>query len=457
MLRTGTSIAAALAAALVCLIGQNCLACTTPVYRVAMYDWPAAPYRVFYFHSGEIPEADVKLHEAIGAAAEEEKASNIAVHTVDVTDEETLKKWPPEVRAAWDDLPEERKTGPTYALFTPWPWAEQLYSGPLDAEAIAALVDSPVRKSLCELLDEGNVTVFLLVAGKDAEANKKAEEALAAAIAEGKAGRIPVALDPFAGPMMPPPEQDAEVQESETAAEGDPQPAPPEVKVASLTLQPDDAKEKWLMTMLFGAEGKTGEQADVPMVFLVYGRGRALPPMAGEQITVENLVDGVAFLGSACSCTVKEQNPGFDLLTTWDWNATADKMAESDPSLAPMDPYWEVPQGEADPAATAADEPEDGEKESASDPPASSGPATGEENAKSEDPAAVAKTGGASTSDDGAGEEVEPAEASASVAQTAAESRSDSFASRQALRMGLGIGIAAILVIAVGFVLMRRP
>ena len=49
----------------------------------------------------------------------------------------------------------------------------------------------------------------------------------------------------------------------------------------------------------------------------------ALPiflPLIGAGVTAENIHDSAAFLVGACSCEVKEQNPGFDLLLAADWD-----------------------------------------------------------------------------------------------------------------------------------------
>ncbi len=40
----------------------------------------------------------------------------------------------------------------------------------------------------------------------------------------------------------------------------------------------------------------------------------------GAGINADNLRESAAFVTGACSCQVKEQNPGFDLLLNADWN-----------------------------------------------------------------------------------------------------------------------------------------
>ena len=112
------------------------------------------------------------------------------------------------------------------------------------------------------------------------------------------------------------------------------------------------------------------EFAGQPMIFAVFGRGRALPPFVGKGITRENLLECVYFLTGACSCTVKDQNPGMDLLFAENWWTVAEKLAslvgaeegnETQLGAAQLFPHLMIPGGQA-----AADSPKEpaGEVES---------------------------------------------------------------------------------------------
>ena len=87
-----------------------------------------------------------------------------------------------------------------------------------------------------------------------------------------------------------------------------------------------DAKEKWLVDILLGLERDLRETQD-PIVFMIYGRGRALFSCLGKGIHRDNLIQDVEFITGACSCTVKEQNPGVDLLMRRNWDAAAEAIA----------------------------------------------------------------------------------------------------------------------------------
>jgi hypothetical protein len=64
------------------------------------------------------------------------------------------------------------------------------------------------------------------------------------------------------------------------------------------------------------------------MVFAVFGRGRAFPPYLGKGVTYDNMLDYFAEVTGACSCTVKDQNPGIDLPMLNNWDAVAEAMAD---------------------------------------------------------------------------------------------------------------------------------
>lgn len=59
--------------------------------------------------------------------------------------------------------------------------------------------------------------------------------------------------------------------------------------------------------------------AGLPLIVPVFGRGRALEVIPAKQLSESLVTDLTQFLCAACSCQVKEQNPGFDLLLDVDW------------------------------------------------------------------------------------------------------------------------------------------
>ncbi len=74
-----------------------------------------------------------------------------------------------------------------------------------------------------------------------------------------------------------------------------------------------------------------------PMLFGVFGKFKALEPLLGKGITEENIKLMIDFLTADCSCLIKDDLPGTDILFTnkWDNPATAlvNKIMDENPSL----------------------------------------------------------------------------------------------------------------------------
>ncbi|MBA4386596.1 MAG: hypothetical protein C0404_01365, partial [Verrucomicrobia bacterium] len=56
-----------------------------------------------------------------------------------------------------------------------------------------------------------------------------------------------------------------------------------------------------------------------PIAIPIFGQGRALTAIPASKLTEDVIVASCSFLGAFCSCEIKDQNPGHDLLMTADW------------------------------------------------------------------------------------------------------------------------------------------
>ncbi|MEE8451094.1 MAG: hypothetical protein V3R99_04235 [Thermoguttaceae bacterium] len=460
------------------------VSCDTPVCRYAMYNWPRSPFYVVYFHQGEISEEDAAANKLLEEMGEVGPAgANLAFKAIDVTDEEQLKQIPEFFNEARKEL--VKGTDPTHMIFPPWytdPMVERL-----DEAAVKNLADSPMRQQIGELFNEGNSSILMILTGPDEEANAKAEKVAAEVVKAAATGEVPMAEDADEYYEEPTSEEDAAADdEADTEADQEEEEeAEPRLKVAVLKVARTDPAEQWLVRTLLSVESdlRDSEFEKDAMVFAIYGRGRAMPPYVGKGITTDNLIECVAFLAGPCSCMVKDQNPGVDLLTTWDWDATAEIIARDDPSLNP-DPWdyqeyaqndegdWsEAESTDPEPADTAMTEPPvmamsptitthatetvaDGsptEDTPTEDPPAEETPAT---TAVTESPNEDVP------GDDAAEAEAQVAEESSAAgkldARATEEDRAQSFASRQAWVLGLGLAAGALLVVVVGLAMTGR-
>jgi hypothetical protein len=74
-----------------------------------------------------------------------------------------------------------------------------------------------------------------------------------------------------------------------------------------------------------------------PMLFGVFGRFKALEPLLGKGITEENITLMIDFLTAECSCLIKDDLPGTDILFTNIWDnptpALLNKIIDANPLL----------------------------------------------------------------------------------------------------------------------------
>ena len=98
--------------------------------------------------------------------------------------------------------------------------------------------------------------------------------------------------------------------------------ASPTPDFSLIRLSRDDPAEEVFVDMLMYSEPGLFEYQEDPLVFPVFGRGRALYALAGRGITRDNIYAAGATTIGPCSCTVKDGNPGVDMLIVADWNAS---------------------------------------------------------------------------------------------------------------------------------------
>ncbi len=279
------------------------LACNVPVFRFALERWRPDSYRITVLHRGPLGEAERELLRPLEELRNKTQA-NLDFRAIDILEPANT---PIEAAITSSPLPAELisqvKDGKPW-LVVQYPEYLRIevpvWNGPLNREAIERLVDSPVRKELVRRLVEGQTAVWLLLESGDKDRD--------AAVADLLAEEIPGLERNLKLPEL-------------TSEPDDELLAKTPFKVAFSVLRvPRDAElELALAGMLIRCEPDLADRSD-PMIYPVFGRGRAMLPLIGAGITAKNIQDSAEFLVGPCSCQVKELNPGFDLLLSADWN-----------------------------------------------------------------------------------------------------------------------------------------
>lgn len=297
-----------LVAALACWLtasSNELVACTVPVFRYALERWPADNYQVTIYHRGPLSKEDKAIVDWLkGRALDERLPANLTVRTVDVSSLQAGD------RARSRKLPEDM---PSIAVEYPaaGPRAGVIWSGRLSREAARALVDSPARRKMAEGILAGDCVVWVLVESGDKEKDETARNVL-----EAQLRRLE--------PTLKLPQIVSYSGLPDTDAADRPRPGIPlRLSFSLVRVSRDDPAEEILLQMLLRSESDLHKYAGRPMAFPVFGRGRVLYALVGRGIDKANVEKACVFLTGPCSCQVKEQNPGTDLLLAANWTTAA--------------------------------------------------------------------------------------------------------------------------------------
>ncbi len=285
-------------------------ACDVPVFRYALERWPAEPFNVLVFHRGPVTGEQQAVADWLAARADDaNRPCNVTVTLVDVQAAEASDPnaaMSESVAALWES--QKDNPLPRMVVCFPSPPGRRFvaWSGDLSAAAARSLVDSPARRKVVEAIGKGDSAVWVLV-----DCGDKAKDAAAFATLQEHLGRmakeitLPVADDPDV---------------PDVAEDG----GGPKVRIgfSVVRVSRDDAAEAALVGMLMATEADLAKDAaSEPTAFAVFGQGRTMLALVGKGINKDNLEEYVGFLCGPCSCQVKGQNPGVDLLFAADWYA----------------------------------------------------------------------------------------------------------------------------------------
>jgi len=302
-----------------CLLsgGLCARACDVPVFQWALENWEADCFEVVVLHRGSLGQGAqeaVRLLES--GSAGRPGGANLRVRVVDVSrdmDAPTADIWKSQADAALPLMVLLAPPGPETSVPLP------VWSGPVRMRFAEAILHSPARRQIVGRMAKGDSAVWVLLESGDRDRDDRAARLL---LKELKRVEETIALpEPYIADGWDVP--------ATAPAEAD-EPAPEAVMRASFSLvrvRRDHPDERMFARMLLACATEGGKKlSGVPAAFPVFGRGRALCAVVGEDITADAVADISAFLAGPCSCMVKASNPGADLLFRADWEALLDGM-----------------------------------------------------------------------------------------------------------------------------------
>ena len=273
------------------------IACNVPVFRYALERWRPDLCEVVVFHDGKLSDQQEQQLQTLeketidkgGAANAEIRRSHIGAET------------DPKRKELWTSLSGQSQVELPYIVMRTALGSGELvnhWRGRLEDAPKANLFHSPIRRELARRLLSGDSVVWLMLKSNDLVKNKLTRDLLSMELDRlGKKLQLPDGIG------LPGSELYAEV--------------PLFLKFTVLEIDPKDPNEQLLIKLMSGFES---DEKDEPLVAPVFGRGRALEVIPAKQINTGLIEDLTMFLCGACSCQVKERNPGFDLLLSTNWN-----------------------------------------------------------------------------------------------------------------------------------------
>jgi hypothetical protein len=302
-------------------------ACSVPVFRYALEHWTPDTYEALVFHRGPMSAKTRSLIDKM--KSDQTKApTNVSVRTIDL-DTEDAAKWLP----VWDSF--EGNTLPWLAIRPALHLGFQrlMISEPLTETSVERLIDSPARREYISRLTKGHSAVWLLLESGDAKADDAAEAVLKERVA-------------YLGSVLKLPElSEEDIANGLISISG----SELKLEFSLMRVSRKDPKESAFVKMLLGVEDDL-QDLKAPMIFPLFGQGRALYALVGAGINNETIDAAAIFLSGKCSCQVKEQNPGVDLLMSANWPEIATpgkgKSTASEVTPAPTVRHAEIPEPE---------------------------------------------------------------------------------------------------------------
>jgi hypothetical protein len=275
------------------------VACNIPVFRFALERWRSDPCELIVLHQGVLTaDQQSAVQQLTSLSTVNGGHANMDVTLADISD--TL---PESLLTFGNALPPAAGSDQPYvAVLTKLSRGRKVVSwhGKLQDITTTDLLNSPVRRQLVDRLVAGDAVVWLIIQSDDKTRNSAVRQLLESQFDElSKSIELPEGIG----------EQGSELYSD----------IPLLLQFSVLEVDRNDPREHVLVNLVDNLGGDL-ESSDEPVVVPVFGRGRALEVIPADELSEGLIGDLTRFLCGACSCQVKDLNPGFDLLLQQDWD-----------------------------------------------------------------------------------------------------------------------------------------
>ena len=315
-----------LVASVAALLVVPAIACKVPVFRYALERWQADDYQAKIFFRNDAATQVEILIKSLSRATH----TNLEVEQVNLDTLTDAQLW------EYDDI-DGLGDEPVLRLMFPLSTKQgtPLWEGELDEGTISQVLDSPLRRKLVDSILSGASTTWVMIETGDAAADDAFEVKLKGLLRQQEQSlSIP----------------DGVIAAEELTAEGlaaDGSPIemddvlrtqiPLKIAFPVLRVSASDEHEQIFLKMLASISGVSLTALSEPLAIPVFGRGRCMPGIPASRLSEQSLSSACDYLCGECSCQVKDQNPGVDLLLNVDWSEKLqDSYAIVEKELPPL-------------------------------------------------------------------------------------------------------------------------
>lgn len=313
--------------ALIAALTFTAIACQVPVFRFALERWETDDYRIVIYEKGARSQATAALVARLQQASRQSTAghANLVFELADIENLTEAQQWS---LLDWDSI----TSFPAMQVYYPESTGIEapLWQGEFTGETVDKLLTSPARKELAKRLTAGDSAVWLLLESGDRTADSLAEEKLKQCLTTAESIlEIPdgvIRPDQLVGTINT---RDTPVEMDDVLRSR----IPLKIAFSIMRLDPSDPDEAIFLGMLTQSDSANSQQRAIP----IFGRGRMMSGIPVTQFSDSAIGSAAGYLCGACSCQVKEQNPGLDLLIDTDWSSyLQDGLIVTERELPPL-------------------------------------------------------------------------------------------------------------------------
>ena len=325
-------------------------ACQVPVFRYALERWESDKYQLYLVTPKALDQEQTKLVSTFNNELEHTNLELNILDTSRLTDDQLWKL--PTIDTSVKEA--------QLALYYPRSSAfkEPILTLPLTGGNLSKLIKSPARRDIINHIINGSSCVWLVLHAGQAEQAKQVQTRL-----DGYLKKIEKTISIPDGIIGT--EERHKITDNTDLEDVLRSEIPLKISFSTQIIDRQSSAEKTFIATLLKSSPDTLTQNGEILIIPVFGRGRQLPPMPASRLEYAPILNGCQYLCGACSCQVKDQNPGSDLLIHENWpsHLTAG-LAVVDKALPPLEGIGEIAKNDKNEPKNSASENLPGPRES---------------------------------------------------------------------------------------------